>query len=498
SILRLIGLVSLISTALSAVEPEVLTIDFAKAVESRPSWAQSYEVLGGETEDGAWRVQQDAAVGLGQLDIMLNPSAGIPALAITISFEDLPGTDLSIHLYNSDGGLVAVDLFGNLAESARAGRTDTFIVPLSKYPDAVRLSVRRIKGPLEVRGLVAFPVLDALDDLTLAQKEDFARLLGGHLAETEPGGALRTQSGHRQSAGSESVLQAADYPGRSWRDSLPEAGAFSTYCSGTCYRFFSNLYLSLFSGIRSADKVRFVSSDVALAGLISGRTSVALMSQPPDDAQRAAFQSKFGYPMIEVPVGLDAVEILVHPSNKLPSISFETLKIVFAEDNTGVKYWDKESGLSGPILLSGGNPAWGTSQFFSRRVLGGEPFRASMAQLDVAFARGVEDFVSQNRNAIGFAQHRVRTLPVRVLPLSENSTAPVAVDAVTVNDGSYPLTRNLYLVLATDNPLKLPEAVRRFADLLLSREGQSAVADAGSFPLSASAVRLARQQLKLP
>jgi phosphate transport system substrate-binding protein len=109
----------------------------------------------------------------------------------------------------------------------------------------------------------------------------------------------------------------------------------------------------------------------------------------------------------------------------------------------------------------------------------------------------VEEFVSQNQNAIGFAQHRPRTHPVRTLPLIINSGVVIA-DAVTVNDGTYPLTRNLYLILSAGGKAALPEPERRFLDLLLSREGQSAVADAGSFPLSAESVRQARKQLGLP
>lgn len=478
-------------------------MDFSEAEPAAPlpSWAASCEVRGGSVAKGAWRLTGNEPVGMGQFDVWLNRSAELPALAVTLALKDLPKTDLSINLHNADGEMVAVDLFGNLTESAKAGRTDTFIVPLSKFPEAVRLSIRRIQGPVELQGLVAFPVVEALEDMNTAQKEEFARLLGERLAgaskTVQGSGPLRTLNSLDRPEATTSVLGAADYPVRSWTGSLNADAAFSADCAGTCYRFFTNLYFSIFPEALSADKVHFVSSDLAMHQLLSGRSPVALTSIYPTESQRETFKKEFGYPMTIVPIALDAVEVLVHPANKFDSMSFETLRRVFARDGGGTGYWDEESGLQGPIMVGGGHPTWGTSQFFAEKALGGAEFRADMVTLDVAYANGVEAFVAGNQNAIGFAQHTRRTNAVKVLALGDK-TGPVTIDARTVNDGTYPLTRHLYLVVAAKSPGQMPEGVRRFADLLLSREGQTAVADAGSFPLTAEAVRQSRRQLALP
>lgn len=486
--------------AVTGGEPEVLTIDFSEPPEvaKSPQWAAAYEVRGGVVENGVWKVQSTEPVGSGQLDISWNPAARIPALAVTIAMKDLPESDLSIQLYNAEGELVAVDLFGNLAESAREGRTDTFIVPVEKYPTATRLAIRRIKGPLELQGVVAFPVVEALKDLTLTQKQEFARWLGERLEDPSATAGFRSRDGNSLEPLTSSLLDAPDYPERAWRTSLAPALAFPTYCSGTCYRFFTNIYFSLFPGIRGADQVEFVSSNVSLEAMLNGKTNVALMSMPPSDAQREQFRAKFGYPMIEIPVALDAVELLVHASNRLPSISFKSLRGIFS-DEAPLRFWDRESGLTGPVMPAGGNPSWGTSKFFSERVMDGAAFRNEMVQLDVAFPRGVEEFISKNTNAIGFSQHRARTHSVRVLPISESDAGPaLAANAVSVNDNSYPLARPLYLVLAASDPASLPDSVRRFADFLLSREGQKVVAETGSFPLPANVILAARKNLALP
>jgi len=233
-------------------------------------------------------------------------------------------------------------------------------------------------------------------------------------------------------------------------------------------------------------------------GLPEAAVHAMFATKRPTTEELEKFEQKTGLSLLVAPVALDAVEVLVHPSNQMRTVSFDTLRLIFAEDSKGTGYWDPESGLHGPILVSGGSPNWGTSRFFAERALGGSGFRKGMHTLDVAYEDGIEAFVACNQNAIGFAQHRLpRTKPVKVLPIGSDSAA-VAVDARTVNDGSYPLTRYLYLIVAKDHSSELPDNVRRFADLLLSLDGQCAVADAGSFPLSAETLRAARQKLGLP
>ena len=483
-----------------SIEPEVFTADFAReeSGQTNPSWVASYEVRGGQITNGAWCVAINEPVGCGQLDIILNPSAELPALAVTLAFKDVPGTDLSLNLHNDVGELVGVDLFGNLAESARLGHTDTFIVPLSRFPRATRISIRRIRGPLELKGIVAFPVVESLDDLTTEEKRAFAKAIGEKRAPERGLGPLRIAAGLSRPEPTTNVLGEASYPVRHWSGSLSAELAFPAMCSGTCYRFFTNLYFKLFPDAKEAGNVSFVSSDISLKSVLSGGTQVALGSLAPTTEELEKFEQKTGLSLLVAPVALDAVEVLVHPSNQMRTVSFDTLRLIFAEDSKGTGYWDPESGLQGPILVSGGSPNWGTSRFFAERALGGSGFRKGMHTLDVAYEDGIEAFVACNQNAIGFAQHRLpRTKPVKVLPIGSDSAA-VAVDARTVNDGSYPLTRYLYLIVAKDRSSELPDNVRRFADLLLSLDGQCAVADAGSFPLSAETLRAARQKLGLP
>jgi choice-of-anchor C domain-containing protein len=55
--------------------------------------------------------------------------------------------------------VITLDLFGNLLSVSREARSDTFVVPLRKYPTAKRITVRRIRGDIRVYGLALYPVV---------------------------------------------------------------------------------------------------------------------------------------------------------------------------------------------------------------------------------------------------------------------------------------------------------------------------------------------------
>ncbi|MDX2081866.1 MAG: substrate-binding domain-containing protein [Terrimicrobiaceae bacterium] len=482
--------------ALDARGPEVLTIDFANLSDHpTPEWLSSWSVAGGATRDGQWTVPSADPLGAGQIDLYLDPDVEIAALALTLALVPGEATDLAVNVHNAAGELIGVDLFGNLVDAAAQGRTDTFIVPLERYPDAVRVSIRRINGPVTINGLVAFPVVEALEELTPEQQRAVAEALGEKVAG-KSSRANAARAARKRQADVDRILSAVDYPDRTNPSTLPGVNAFPAASAGTCYRFFTTLYFQLFPEAQPEGQLRFVSSDQAVRAVVTGSVPFALTSLPADASQREVFRNRTGYELIEVPVALDAVEVLVHPANRYETLPFDVLREIFSGDRSAT-FWASASGLEGPIITAGGMANWGTSRFFAERVMNGTPFRSDLAALDVAFPSGVEAFVAQNRNAIGFAQHRRRVHAVKALALGEEGAA-VRADAVTVGTGQYPLVRHLWLIVAAPDPLSIPAPIRQFADLLLSREGQEVVANCGSFPLPVETVRASRARLGLP
>ncbi len=81
--------------------------------------------------------------------------------------------------------MIVLDLFANLVVVGREAKTDTFVVPLRKYPAAAKVAVRRIRGDVKVFGLALMPVVgEAEGDAQTLQ--ELARLLGDPLSPDTP------------------------------------------------------------------------------------------------------------------------------------------------------------------------------------------------------------------------------------------------------------------------------------------------------------------------
>jgi len=491
---------------------DILEVDFENGLpefQELPPWLDRISFHNGALKphggSSAWVVDANQTIGEGRVDFWLKRDFLPDALAVVIAFDDLDGTDLAVQLFDDAGQVVAVDLFGNLAETRIAGASDTFVVPLRKYPTATRATVRRIQGPLVLTGLAAFPVVEELDALTGSEEAALERLLSAADAQFESAdSALRVRRERDLSISNtiaSDVLGVAGYPRANWQPGVPTGEMFSIYVSGTAYRFVTNILMKLFRGEADFDeKIFFTSSDHSAEALASGDTGVAIVSRLPTDAQLAEFKNRTGHAPIIVPIALDAVEVLVHPTNALTAIRFDELREMFGAAG-GAKAWAQFPGssLTGAISLVGGWPSWGTSRSFAQAIGLSGDFSPEMEKRDIAFPSGVEAFVSETPLSIGFAQYRPRIHAVKSLPvISAPEAEAIGVSAETVYGGTYPLTRQLYMVLGWESPAQIPPPVRVFIDLLLSHEGQTQVALAGNFPLERSAVSNSRATLDVP
>lgn len=489
-------------------EADILEIDLAKGLalpEVRPSWLTDITFRGGnllQRQEGAvWSVEADMPVGEGRMDFWLNREFLPDALALVILFKPMEGTDLAVQLYDAEGQVVAVDLFGNLAETREVGASDTFVVPLRKYPTAARVAIRRITGPVMVTGLAAFPVVEELDALSRSEEEAFVRLLEASDAGSQKVDRtfriLRERELRMSNAIAEQVIGVPGYPHTTWQAGKSAEEVFSISVSGTAYRFITNLLIQMFPFEENLMKgVSFTSSKWASEALVNGDTQAAVVSRMPTTEQLRKFHDRCGFDPIIIPIALDAVEVIVHPANALDSISFADLRAIFS----GTMDWSAfpQSVMNGEIVAVGGHPEWGTSKTFAEAIGLQGGFLPSLVVRDIAFPHGVEEFVSKDIATIGFAQYRPRKHVVKSLDIATGAgMAPVGVSPETVYGGTYPLTRKLYLLLGWEKMTDLPGSVRNFVDILLSYEGQSEVALAGNLPLEKANVMMLRQEMNL-
>ena len=194
-LLRFVFAVLCPGAALAAVQPQVAELSFDRRFEKAgavadtevPAWIASVQQKGGEFLDApkCWHVAAAGREGVGQLAVGLDRKQINQNLVATVLFDADDSADLAIQLFDAQGRAVVLDLFGNLVDVGRDATTNTFIIPLVKYPTAEKIVVRRIRGDVKVYGLVLYPVVVEGTPVKEALTE-LARVLGDPLSPENP------------------------------------------------------------------------------------------------------------------------------------------------------------------------------------------------------------------------------------------------------------------------------------------------------------------------
>jgi len=150
-----------------------------------PEWAGTVENEGGEIdpEKGYWRAAASLPNGEGRLVIDLDRVMLQQDLALSLTYQSAPDSDFSVQLLDRAGKTIAVDLFQNIVALGREGQTDTFIIPLRKYPHAEKLAIRRVTGEVRIHGFVLYPVVGEIRSEAQSHAE-IASLFGDPLSES--------------------------------------------------------------------------------------------------------------------------------------------------------------------------------------------------------------------------------------------------------------------------------------------------------------------------
>lgn len=208
------------------------------------------------------------------------------------------------------------------------------------------------------------------------------------------------------------------------------------------------------------------------------------------------FTARYGYAPTAVPIAQDAVALYVNQENPLPHLSLDQADAIFSKTRKrglpNIEEWG-QLGLTGtwehaPIRLHGRDQrSTGTLPFFKSVVMQDGEFKSSITPQPGSASIVVE--VGKDPYAIGYSGIGFQTSAVRALPLSEKPGLPaVAPTAESVMNGTYPLSRPLYLYV-NQNPKKgWDPRILEFLRFINSREGQETVRRAGVYPLSTEQV----------
>lgn len=216
-----------------------------------------------------------------------------------------------------------------------------------------------------------------------------------------------------------------------------------------------------------------------IASMINGTVSIANASREMKPEEIEAARAN-GVSPVEFVVARDAIALVVHPSNPLNSLTLTQISQVYTGRITN---WRELGGENRPIVLLSRESNSGTYVYFLENVIRlGDKHSGLLFSPDTLLmpsSEGISSEVRQNPNAIGYDGLGYVTPDQKVVAVArDNANPPVFPSVRTVNDGTYPISRPLYMYTAGE-----PKGqIKDYLDWILN-EGQRLVPALGFVPL---------------
>jgi len=224
-------------------------------------------------------------------------------------------------------------------------------------------------------------------------------------------------------------------------------------------------------------------SGAGIAALINGTSDICQTSREIKAKEIDQAQAN-GVNPYETTVALDALSLVVHPSNPVSELTFAQLSAIYTNQVTS---WREVGGSDAPIVAISRDTNSGTHVFFKEHVVQMQGLDTENKDLEygteVLFLPSTEQAVTEvakNPNAIFYPGLGYVTDAVKLLAIKKTADDPAVLPSVeTAMDGSYPIARPL-LYYTNGEPT---DVIKAFIDYCLSPDGQQKVADVGYVPL---------------
>jgi phosphate transport system substrate-binding protein len=233
-------------------------------------------------------------------------------------------------------------------------------------------------------------------------------------------------------------------------------------------------------------------SSTGIKMLLNNEISFAQSAKPVEDQDYRTANER-GFTIQQVPFALDGFLLFTHPSLVIPGLSIDQIQDIYKGKITN---WKQVGGPNLPITAFALNPKYGAAL---NVLLGPELGNLSpKAQFMRDFTDGIRK-VASIPGAIGIGstgailgQHSIRPLAVArsqttnyINPFTDDGKQ---INAAALRDGSYPLTRRLFVVIRRDGTPDEAAGVA-YANLLLSKEGQQIIEKSGFVAINQSEER---------
>lgn len=223
-------------------------------------------------------------------------------------------------------------------------------------------------------------------------------------------------------------------------------------------------------------------SGTGIAALINGTVDIANASREMKKSEIEEAQ-KNGIEPVEHVVAIDALAVVVHPSNPVSQLTIPQLAEIFAGRVTN---WKEVGGADAPIVLVSRETNSGTHVYFLEQVVRrGEKDNKDVfapQTLLMPSSVGITSEVRRNPNAIGYdGLGYVDPAHEKMMAVAIDAESPFVLPSVAAGaDGSYPIARKLYMYTAGEPT----GALANYVAWIEGPEGQDIVANLGFVPLT--------------
>ncbi len=221
-------------------------------------------------------------------------------------------------------------------------------------------------------------------------------------------------------------------------------------------------------------------SGTGIAALINNTVDIANASRQITDQERAEAK-KNGIEVQEHVVARDAIGVIVNPHNPVSQLTLQQVSDIFSGK---INNWSEIGGENRPIVRLSRESNSGTHVYFLETVIRlGDKNSKTLFSADTLLLPSSEGIIAEvrdNPNAIGYDGLGYITPEVKTLALARDAAGPFTLPSIaTVNDGSYPVSRDLYMYTG-QNP---SAAALAYLDWIVTPEAQQLVKDLGFVPV---------------
>jgi len=217
-----------------------------------------------------------------------------------------------------------------------------------------------------------------------------------------------------------------------------------------------------------------------IAALINNSVDLANASRA-IKAEEIEAAEQNGVTPIEHVVARDAIAIIVHPDNPVDQLTIPQISDIYSGK---INNWSEVGGEDRVIVRLSRETNSGTHVYFLERVLRlGQSDNKTLFALNTLLlpsSQGITSEVSDNPHAIGYDGLGYVTPDVKVVAVADvDSTDYYLPSAETVDNGTYPIARDLYMY-TTGEP---EQHVQDYLDWLRTPEAQDIILSLGFVPI---------------